>query len=346
MRRVRIDRPGGHRQLRLEEVPDPKPGPDELRIAVVAAGVNFADCAVRMGLYASAKKYVGWPITPGFEVSGHVDAVGPGVDPAWIGRPCWAVTRFGGYASAVVVPQDHCFVAPPGIDLIPLAGAPVVYFTAIHAALHLAAVAPGHTVLIHSAAGGVGGALARLCHREGATVIGLVSSPTKVPHATASGCAEVHLTTGTPDLWSRLAAAHPEGFHAIFDAVGGPGLRHGYLALRPTGRLITYGFAGMLRRGGDGRPDYLKLAWTYLRTPRFNPLDMTGDNKSVLGFNLSYLFDRHDLLAQGAATLQSGLTDGSLPPLPVHPFPIDHVADAHRALESGTTTGKLVLTFP
>ena len=76
MRRVVIDKPGGYERLRLEDARDPEPGPGEVRVAVQAIGVNYADCVIRMGLYSSAKQYVGWPITPGFEVAGTVDAIG------------------------------------------------------------------------------------------------------------------------------------------------------------------------------------------------------------------------------------------------------------------------------
>ena len=103
MRKIVIHRAGSYDQLRLEHHPSPSPGPGEVRIAVRAAGVNYADCVVRMGLYASAREYVGWPITPGFEVSGHVDALGPGVAGLALGEPCLGVTRFGGYAEQVVV---------------------------------------------------------------------------------------------------------------------------------------------------------------------------------------------------------------------------------------------------
>ena len=103
MRKVVIHRPGGYERLALEEAASPEPGPGELRIDVAAIGVNYADCVIRMGLYASARELVGWPITPGFEVAGVVSAVGPGV--TWpLGQDVIAVTRFGGYASQVVVP--------------------------------------------------------------------------------------------------------------------------------------------------------------------------------------------------------------------------------------------------
>ena len=104
MKHVVIHRAGGYDRLRVETAPDPLPGPGEIAIDVRACGVNYADCVVRMGLYASAKKYVGWPITPGFEVAGTVAALGGGVTSRAVGDRVFAVTRFGGYASRIVVP--------------------------------------------------------------------------------------------------------------------------------------------------------------------------------------------------------------------------------------------------
>ncbi|HRQ65293.1 MAG TPA: alcohol dehydrogenase catalytic domain-containing protein, partial [Xanthomonadaceae bacterium] len=103
MRHVRIERPGGHAALHVVEAPDPDPGPGEVRIAVDACGVNYADAIIRMGLYASARKLHGYPITPGFEVAGRIDRVHEGVTGLKLGDPVLALTLFGGYASSIVL---------------------------------------------------------------------------------------------------------------------------------------------------------------------------------------------------------------------------------------------------
>ena len=106
MHKIVVHRPGGYERLALETHPDPPaPGPNEVLVDVRACGVNYADCIVRMGLYASAKKYVGWPITPGFEFAGSVAAAGPGVTDLAPGDPVFGVTRFGGYATRIVTPR-------------------------------------------------------------------------------------------------------------------------------------------------------------------------------------------------------------------------------------------------
>jgi NADPH:quinone reductase-like Zn-dependent oxidoreductase len=305
MRRIVIRRPGGYERLLVEEAPDPVAGPGEVVVAVEAAGVNYADCIVRMGLYRSAKDFMGWPATPGFEVAGTSE-----------GRRVLAVTRFGGYATRVAVPEDQVFPLPERMDVAEAAGFPVVFLTAYYALFELARPRRGSRVLVPSAAGGVGGALLQLAKVAGCDVTAVVGAPHKVEVARAAD--------------------------AVFDSYGGPGLRQAYARLAPMGRLVVYGFASMMRRG-RGRPDWPRLLWTWLRTPRFDPLRMTNDNKGVLAFNLSYLFDRKELLAEAMARLLGLLREGAIRPPPVTRYPFAEVARAHRDLESGTTVGKLVL---
>jgi NADPH:quinone reductase-like Zn-dependent oxidoreductase len=346
-RKVVIHRPGAHDRLRLETAPRPAPGPGEVRIDVRAIGVNYADVIVRMGLYASAKELVGWPITPGFEVAGVVDAVGEGVEGVEgveelaPGAPVVAVTRFGGYATSVVVPRAQVFPRPAGLGFEAAAGVPAVFATAWFALFFLAHPRAGDRVLVHSAAGGVGSSLVQLARRAGCEVTGVVGRPHKVAAARRFGCDHV-IDKSAEDLWARAEAIAPEGFDVVLDANGVATLRGSYAHLRPAGKLVVYGFASMLPRSG-GRPCYPKLALDYLRTPRFDPLDMTQRSKSVLAFNLSYLFDRTDLLAEAMSDLWGWLEAGDVEAPPVTRYPLDEVARAHRDLESGQTTGKLVL---
>ena len=120
-------------------------------------------------------------------------------------------------------------------------------------------------------------------------------------------------------------------------------LKHSYEHLAVPGKLIVYGFTTMMPRSGSGRPNWLKLIWGYLRTPRFNPLDMTNFSRSVLAFNLSYMFEQTWLLEQAMADLGGWLDEGKIQAPPVTIYPLDAVADAHRDLESGKTVGKLIL---
>lgn len=332
MRKVVIHRPGSYDRLIVEEHSDPAPANGETLVDVEAIGVNYADCVVRMGLYESASEYVGWPITPGFEVAGSDAASGEEV---------LAVTRFGGYASRIAVPSHQVFPAPRGWTTVQAAGLPTVFLTAWYALVHCAATHEGQTVLVHSAAGGVGGALLQLARIHGARAIGIVGASHKVEVARALGAHDV-VDRSEGDLWRAIAALAPGGFDAVFESTGVATLRRSYRCLRPTGRLVVFGHASMLPRG-RGKPSWPALAWRWLRLPRFNPLAMTNDNKSVMAFNLSYLFDERETLARAMQDVLGWAGEGKIRPLPVKTYPMDGVADAHRDLESGATVGKLVL---
>jgi NADPH:quinone reductase-like Zn-dependent oxidoreductase len=338
---VRIERPGSYERLTLQEDVAPEAGPGEVQIEVEAAGVNFADCVVRMGLYESARKYVGWPITPGFEVAGRVASVGAGVVDLRPGDEVLGVTRFGGYSTLVVIPQRQVFRRPASLSAPQAAAIPAVFMTAYFALHELAHPKPGDDLLVHSAAGGVGGALVQLGKLAGCRVVGVVGAAHKVEEARRCGADEV-IVRGRDPLWATARRLAPGGYAVILDANGADSLRQSYRHLGSPGKLVVYGFHTMLRTT-EGRPSWARLALDWLRTPRFNPLDMTGANRSVLAFNLSYLFERAELLASGMERLLGWFASGELRPPPVSTYAMERVADAHRALESGQTTGKLVL---
>ena len=135
MRRIVITKPGGYEALQLTELPDPTPGPGEVRVRVEACGVNYADGIIRMGLYASAKELHGYPITPGFEVAGVVDAIGPPLDdapisPLRLGQRVVALTLFGGYTSHLCLGTEYVFPLPENLTTQQAAALPAVFLTA------------------------------------------------------------------------------------------------------------------------------------------------------------------------------------------------------------------------
>jgi NADPH:quinone reductase-like Zn-dependent oxidoreductase len=340
-RKVVIHAAGGHDKLEVEASSVPAPGPGQVRIDVKAIGVNYADAIVRMGLYASAKEYVGWPITPGFEVAGTVGAVGEGVRDLAVGAPVFAVTRFGGYASHVVVDRPYVYAKPETLTFEQAAALPAVYMTAWYALFELAHPRRGAKVLVHSAAGGVGSALVQMAKRAGCEVTGVVGRAAKV--ATVEGLGADHvIDKSTQDLWRAADKIAPQGFDVILDANGVATLGASYRHLRRTGKLVVYGFHSMMPKAG-GKPNWPKLAVDYVRTPRFNPLDMTNDSKSVLAFNLSYLFDRTEMLDEAMRDILAWIAAGEIAPPQVTTYPLADVARAHADIESGKTTGKLVL---
>lgn len=336
---VVVRKPGGHSALELVESPDPLPGPGQYRVRVAASGINYADTLVREGWYEAAKGL--YPLAPGFEFAGVVDAAGPGAGGFAVGERVFGFTRFGGYASVQLAEPARLRRVPEGWSLAEAAALPAVQLTAYHALRGVAKVAPGETLLVHSAAGGVGLALLQQAKALGCRAVGVVGSPAKA--ATAREFGAVAVVARGPRLWEELDAACPEGFDAVFDANGVTTPRPGFARLKKGGRLVVYGFAEMFPRGG--RPSLPRLAWNWLRLPRFSPLEMTGTNRSVMGFNVVHLTDRPELAKEGMDQVAAWAADGTLRRGPVTAFPAARAADAHRALESGSTTGKLVLTF-
>lgn len=341
MKAISIAKPGGFERLRLIESPDPLPQPGEVLLDVRAVGVNFADVVVRLGLYESAKKYVGWPITPGFEVSGEVAALGEGVTDLQVGERVFGVTRFGGYASRLCVPRAQLFRVPPALSHAQAATFPTVFLTAYYALRETFKLRPGARVLVHAAAGGVGLAALQLARADGLRPIAVVGASHKCEVARQYGASEV-IDRSQQALWPEVERLAPQGLDMVLESNGPETLRQSYAHLRPTGRLVIYGFHSMLSRG-RGTPNWLKVAWEFLKTPRFAPLEMIDANKGVVAFNLSYLFEEQGLLEEAMTRMLGELASGALRPLPVTEFPLPAASEAHEALQSGSTVGKLAL---
>lgn len=292
--------------------------------------------------------------------------------PFHAGQRVFGVTLFGAYSTGVRVPEHQLFAMPDGMTMAQGAAVLATYFTAYYAFHELARPPPGSSVLIHSAAGGVGSTLARLAHAAGCRAVGVVGAPNKAAFAAAAGCAAVitkaaaastvsdsaqagaagkatvrHAMGSAARLWQAVAEEGGEGgYRAIFDANGVATLSGSYSALAPAGRLVVYGFHSMLPRQGGvlGLGQWLRMAWDYLCTPRFDPLHMVTANKSVMAFNLSFLFNEVALLDTAMDTFRCLWADGTLAAgLTIATFPLEDVAAAHAAIESGTTKGKLVL---
>ena len=189
MMAVRIHAPGPPAALRIESIPVPEPGPGEVRVAVAYCGLNPLDVFARAGRANVLVK--GWPLIPGLEHSGVVEAVGPGVSPTWLGRRVISRTSFGGNAEFAVDPVSDLVRVPDGIDLSTAA----VYRGASHTAwrvLHESARAHvGQSLLVHSAAGPVGIMLTQLALQIGMRVIGLVGDEAKARYATRFGASRL-----------------------------------------------------------------------------------------------------------------------------------------------------------
>lgn len=341
MKKIIIHSPGDYSHLKIEEHTLPELQDNEVQIKVHYIGVNYADIVIRWGLYSSAKEFVGWPITPGFEVSGVVEKVGSKVTRFKSGEQVFGVTRFGGYATHINIDEGYVFPVPKNLTMEQAAAFPAVYLTAYHALFQNIIIRPHSKILIHSCAGGVGSALLQLCRHSKFETTGIVGSTHKIEKAKAWGANRV-IDKSTQNLWKEAERISPEGFDVILDANGAETLKESFNHLAPCGKLICYGFHSMFAKTG-GKVNYFKLIKTYLQTPRFNPLDMTNQNKSLITFNLSYLFDKKDVFTEAISNLVKLFESGSIEGPQVTVFPFDKVAEAHATLESGKSTGKIVL---
>jgi len=335
MRRVWIPRRGGPEVLELREEPDPRPAQGELRVRVTYAGVNFAEVMARLGLYPDAPPM---PFVPGYEVAGTVDATGPGVDEDWIGRRVTAVTRFGGYADTVCLPPSLVLPTPDPVPDDLAAALPVNFLTA-HQMLHrVCAVRDGETVLVHGAAGGVGTAAVQLCRVAGARVIGS-ASPAKHDTLRALGVSPVDSRSADwPQAVRELTDGR--GVDIALDPVGGVSFRRSYGLLAPGGRLCCFGVSAM----APGRRRSLRAAlWTLFRMPRFGPVTLMDDNRSVAGVNLGRLWDETEMLRPQFASVLRLAGEGRVTPVLDRAFSLEEAASAHERLQSRESVGKILL---
>jgi len=343
MKRVQIASAGGYEKLKFIELPTPTPQDHEVLIEVKGIGVNYADTLVRLGVYSSAKHYIGWPITPGFEVSGRVVKTGSKVKKFKVGDEVMGFTRFFGYSTELCIHEDHVMRLPKGFDLYQAAGFPAVFMTAYYALKQIMIFQPGSKLLIHSAAGGVGSALVQIAKAEGHYVVGVVGSSHKVDYVKKLG-ADVVLDKSTdPDIWkTQEKMGLKKAYDGVFDANGYTTYGKSYEFLRPTGKLVIYGSHSLLSKKG-GRINWPHLIMGYLKTKRYNPFDLITDNKSIVAFNVSYLFEETAMVRQNLEGLMELAEKGLIYPPETTYIDFDHVAEAHKLIESGSTRGKIVL---
>lgn len=336
MKQLVITRYGPPEVLAVREAPDPSVTPGTVRIRVAAAGINFSDVMARQGLYPDAPKP---PCVIGYEVAGVVDAVANGVVTARVGDRVVATTRFGGQSELVVVPAANVFPLPDNWSFEEGAAFPVVYLTAHHMLIRVAAAQPGETVLVHAAAGGVGLAVAELARIIGMRVLGLASSG---KHDVLRTCG-VEPIDGRdprwPDAVRRLA---PDGVDIVLDAVGGGSWRQGYALLAPVGRLICFG-ASELSVGT--RRNLLSLVWKAVRWPRFGPLNLMNSNRTVAGVNLGHLWSADRILRPQIEALLGYARAGRIRPRVDRVFPLAEAAAAHQYIHERRNVGKVVLAL-
>ena len=338
-RHIVVSKTGSLKNARIETTPILTPGPGEVTVRVAAIGLNFADLFAIWGLYSATPDV---PFVPGFEVSGEITELGQGVDGLKTGQRIMAATRFGAYSEKLVLPSWRVAVLPKGWSFEEGAAFLTTFLTA-HYGLHtLGQVRPDQRVVVHSAAGGVGSAALQLATASSCSIFATVGSDTKIQYVRNLGIKFV-LNYRQEDFlkWIREVTEN-QGVDVVLDSIGGRMTRLNYLALRPRGRLVCFGSGSWTPTGS--RPNWLKLASNYLFSrPTFAPLDMISENKTIAGFNLIWLTDHRDMLHKHLEALLELVAAGTIRPLVGRVFPFEQYYEALTWLQSGRSTGKVVL---
>jgi len=320
MKAVRISQVGGPEAMRLEDLPDPKPGAGEALVGVEASGVNFIDVYHRTGLYKTAL-----PLTLGQEGAGTVLATGDGVSEVRPGdRVAW-FGAFGSYATRAVVPAQRLVAVPDGVSTRQAAAVMLQGMTAHYLARSTYALKPGDVCIVQAAAGGVGQLLTQIATRLGATVLGTVGSEAKARLAREAGAARTVDYTKEDFVAAAKELTGGRGVQVVYDSVGRTTFDGSLASLAPRGMLVTFG-----QSSGA--------------VPPFDPLRLSqGGSLYLTRPTLAhYVASREELLSRAGEVL-GWVEDGTLRVRVDREVPLADAAAAHRALEARETAGKVLL---
>lgn len=325
MRAVVAHQPGGPEVLEVIELPVPEPGPDQIRLRVAYASLNPLDSHARA--QRVAYKAATFPYTPGFEFSGIVDAVGPGVDQSLIGSRRTSLGAPGGCAEYAVVPAASPFTAlfelPDGLDWRTGTVMPCAVYTPWHLIHTAGRVRPGDDVLFHGAAGTVAVVGAQIARRAGARALGLCSSPEKAEFARRHGGAETIVTGNGDWVEAVLDATDGRGADLIIDGIAGPEAPRNLEALAPFGQVVYLGAIG-----GTAPPVDISA-------------QLYAKSVAVRGF-LVYVAMR---VTQGSETAEilSDLEGGRLQVPITGAWQLHEVAELHRRFDHRELIGKQII---
>jgi NADPH:quinone reductase-like Zn-dependent oxidoreductase len=336
MKQVWIPKIGGPEVLEVREATDPEAGPGEVRIRVKASGINFADLLARQGLYPDCPKL---PTVVGYEVSGVVDQVGPGVSIYQEGDEVGTATHFGGYSDLVVVPEGSVFPKPPNLTFEQTAAIPVNYLTAWLMLIHQGNLKKNEKVLIHAVAGGVGQAAVQICRWREAEIFGLASA-SKHPRLKELGvhhCIDYHTQDFEKEI-KRLTVKR--GVDIVLDSRGGKSYIKSFKCLAPLGKLMMFGISSF----STGKKRSLIAAWKGLRAmPAFRSIPLLNKNLGVFGFNLLHLWQEQELLRNAMMEILQLIATGKFQPLVDRSFPFEKASEAHAYIHDRKNFGKVLL---
>jgi len=316
--------PGGPEVLEYGDTPDPEPGPGEVVLDVAATAVNRADLAQRQGFYPPPE---GASEILGLECSGTVGELGQGVEGVTVGQQVCALLAGGGYATKVAVPVGQVMPLPAGVGLTTAAALPEVAATVWSNVMMVAGLRSGDTFLVHGGAGGIGTFAIQLTKALGATVVATAGSEDKLALCRELG-ADVAINYREQDFVEVLAdATGGHGADVILDNMGASYLARNLAALAIEGRLIVIGFQGGSRAEMDLRTLFHKRAALFSASLRARPV---GEKTTICAAVAEHVWPL--------------VADGTVKPVVGRTLPLAEAAEAHRLLENGETTGKILLT--
>jgi len=323
MREVFFDGAGGPEVIKLREAPVPSPGPGQVLVEVVAAGVNRPDCIQRAGLYPPPP---GETQIPGLEIAGRVVALGEGAA-LNLGDEVCALVGSGGYAEYCVADTSLCLKKPNPLSLVEAAGVPETFFTVYDNVFTRGALQPGEVFLVHGGSSGIGSTAIQLAKNFGATVIATAGSAEKCAFCTELG-ADVAINYRDEDFVAVVKdKTGKKGVNVILDMVGGPYLQRNVQALAPDGRLVQIAFLqGSKVKDFDFMSVMLKRLTITGATLRSRPLAAKAGIAAALREKVWPLLDSGAVMPKLHAT-----------------FPLEQARQAHELMESSAHLGKIVL---
>src|SRR3954447_1196052 len=338
MRAAVLPRTGDPDVFEIQERPEPSIGPGRVLVRVRAAGINFADLMARQGLYPDAPDL---PAVLGYEVAGEVEQVGDDVDKFAPGDRVVGWCRFGGYAELVAARDRDLTPLPQDWSFEEGAAFPVVYGTAYASLVAFGNLRSGERLLLQAAAGGVGIAATQIGKLLGAEIYGTASAS---KHDAIREFGVQHpIDYRNKDFADevRRIAGEKCPIDLVVDGIGAASWKASYNLLRPGGRLVMIGAASFV--SGEKR-NLPKAAVNFAKVPRFNPIRMASESRSVIGLNMLRLWDARGSLDEYIEPLAQWVDQGLLRPVVAEAFPLERVADAHRYMGERKNVGKVVLT--
>jgi len=336
MKRVVVDHFGGPEVLRVVEDDDPRPGPGEVRVRVLAAGVSLSDAQMRAGTYLGGPKP---PFTPGYELVGIVEELGPGCSRLRHGDRIGALTQWGADAERVCVPEAYAVEVPEDLDPAEVLSLVFTYMTAYQMLHRSAMTKRGETVLVHGAAGRVGTAVLELGALAGLRLYGTASARDR---AAVERLGAVAIDYRNEDFLARVRQPPGDGVDVALDPIGGAVSLRSFRALRPGGRLVVYGRQNTL--GADGHKNWPAVFEWYAATAGVALWGLLSPRRRVLAYRVQKLRIHHqDWFREDFCALLGLLRRGKIHPVVAERLPLTEARRAHELLERSAATGKLVL---